>query len=100
MEVLLVGDGVRLPDADFDVRMSIHRDLVGKAPDSKMQSMLDYHPVVMEVVRAAERVLARRSTLNRVAAAVRPNQYPEWTAMAAGHYDGEAIIGDDLAITI
>ena len=25
-----------------------------------------------------------------------PEQYPEWVAMAAEHFDGEILIGDDL----
>ena len=30
------------------------------------------------------------------APAPQPEQYPEWKARAAEHYDGEIIIGDDL----
>ena len=30
-----------------------------------------------------------------------PEQYPEWIAIAAAHFDGQVIIGDDLTtITI
>jgi ribonuclease BN (tRNA processing enzyme) len=25
-----------------------------------------------------------------------PDQYPEWIALAAEHFDGEIILGDDL----
>ena len=29
-----------------------------------------------------------------------PEQYPEWIALAAEHYDGEIVIGNDLTTII
>jgi ribonuclease BN (tRNA processing enzyme) len=39
---------------------------------------------------------AKRLALTHMVPAPTPDQYPEWVARAAEHFDGDVIIGDDL----
>jgi ribonuclease Z len=65
------------------------------------QDILEYHSGVVEAAQTAARVGAKRLALTHMVPAPTPEQYPEWIAIAAEHYSGEVIIGDDLTtITI
>jgi len=94
VDVLAVG-------ADAYVQTVIRRDLVKLLPNAMMQDVLDYHSGVVEAAQTAARVGAKRLVLTHLVPAPTPEQYPEWIARAAEHFDGETIIGDDLTtITI
>lgn len=83
-------------DADAYVQTVIRRDLVEKIDNVLMQDILDYHSGVIEAAQTAARVGAKRLVLTHMVPAPTPEQYPEWIAQAAEHFDGEVIIGDDL----
>jgi len=83
-------------NADLYVQTVIRRDLVESIPNSMMQDILDYHSGVEEAAQTATRVGARRLALTHMVPAPNPEQYGEWVAQAAAHFDGEVIIGDDL----
>ncbi|MCP3939322.1 MAG: MBL fold metallo-hydrolase [Actinomycetia bacterium] len=83
-------------DADVYVQTVIRRDIVEMIPNEMMQDILDYHSGVTEAAQTAARVGAKRLALTHMVPAPTPDQYPEWIARAAGHYDGEIVIGDDL----
>lgn len=88
-------------DADVYVQTVIRRDLVELVPNPMMQDILDYHSGVIDAAQTATRVGAKRLALTHMVPAPTPEQYPDWVARAAEHYDGEIIIGDDLTtITI
>jgi len=88
-------------DADAYVQTVIRRDLVEAIPNAMLQDILDYHSGVIEAAQTAARVGASRLVLTHLVPAPTPDQYPEWIARAAEHYDGEILIGDDLTtITI
>ncbi len=88
-------------DADVYVQTVIRRDIVEMIPNEMIQDILDYHSGVVEAAQTASRVGAKRLALTHMVPAPTPEQYPEWIARAAEHYDGEVIIGDDLTtITI
>ena len=87
--------------ADAYVQTVIRRDLVELVPNEMFQDILDYHSGVVEAAKTAARVGAGRLVLTHLVPAPTPDQYPEWVAMAAEHFEGEIVIGDDLTtITI
>lgn len=88
-------------DADVYVQTVIRRDIVEMIDNEMLQDILDYHSGVVEAAQTAARVGAKRLALTHMVPAPTPEQYPEWVARAAAHFDGEIIIGDDLtAISI
>jgi len=88
-------------DADVYVQTVIRRDIVEMIPNEMLQDILDYHSGVIDAAQTASRVGVKRLALTHMVPPPSPEQYPEWQARAAEHYDGEIIIGDDLTtITI
>lgn len=81
---------------DAYVQTVIRRDLVELVPNEMFQDILDYHSGVIEAAQTAARVGAERLVLTHMVPAPTPEQYPEWVARAAEHFDGEVVIGDDL----
>ena len=81
--------------ADVYVQTVIRRDLVELVPNEMFQDILDYHSGVTQAAQTAARVGAKRLALTHMVPAPAPEQYPEWIARAAGHFDGEIVIGDD-----
>jgi len=65
------------------------------------QDILDYHSGVIEAAQTAARTGAKQLALTHMVPAPTPDQYPDWIALAAEHFDGEIVLGDDLTtITI
>lgn len=88
-------------NADAYVQTVIQREIVKSIPNEMLQDILDYHSGVIEAAQTATRVGAKRLVLTHMVPPPQPEQYPEWIARAAAHYDGEIVIGDDLTtITI
>lgn len=99
----LVGDTIPCPgvdelaaEADVYVQTVIRRDIVETIPIEMMQDILDYHSGVVDAAQTAARVGAKRLALTHMVPAPTADQYPDWIARAAEHFDGEIIIGDDL----
>ena len=83
-------------DADAYVQTVIRRDLVQLIPNVMIQDILDYHSGVVDAAQTAARVGAKRLILTHMVPAPTAEQYSEWIALAAEHFDGEIVIGDDL----
>ena len=94
--LLYAGNTALAADADAYVQTVIHRDMVEAVPNEMFQDILDYHSGVIEAAQTAARVGAKRLVLTHLVPAPQPEQYPEWIARAAEHFDGEIVIGDDL----
>ncbi|RMH76344.1 MAG: MBL fold metallo-hydrolase [Actinomyces sp.] len=99
----LVGDTLPCPGvdrlaagADAYVQTVIRRDLVEASPIEMMRDILDYHSGVVDAARTAARVGARRLVLTHLVPAPPPGEYEDWRALAAAHFDGEIVVGDDL----
>jgi ribonuclease Z len=99
----LVGDTIPcdglddlVTDADAYVQTVIRADIVKTIPNEMIQDILDYHSSVEQAAQTAARNRAIRLVLTHMVPAPTPEQYPEWQALAAEHFDGEIIIGDDL----
>jgi ribonuclease Z len=82
--------------ADAYVQTVIHRDLVKAVPNEMFQDILDYHSGVVDAAQTAKRAGVKRLVLTHMVPAPSPDQYDDWIARAAEHFDGEIIIGDDL----
>jgi ribonuclease Z len=82
--------------ADVYVQTVLRRDIVEQLPGPMAQDILQYHSGVVEAAQTAARVGAKRLALTHMVPAPTPDQYPEWVARAAEHFDGDVIIGDDL----
>lgn len=88
-------------DADAYVQTVIRRDIVEAIPNEMLQDILDYQSGVVQAAQTAARVGAKRLVMTHMVPAPTPEQYPEWIARAAEHFDGDIVIGDDLTtITI
>ena len=85
-------------NADAYLQSVIRKDLVRLIPNEMIQDILDYHSGVIEAAQTAARVGAKRLLLTHMVPAPPPEQYPEWIALAAEHFDGEIILGDDLTM--
>ncbi|WP_419841168.1 MBL fold metallo-hydrolase [Candidatus Poriferisodalis sp.] len=83
-------------EADAYVQTVIRKDLVELSPNEMFRDILDYHSGVVEAAQTAARVGAKRLVLTHMVPAPAAEQYPEWIELAAAHYGGEVIIGDDL----
>ena len=82
--------------ADAYVQTVIRSDLVKLSPNEMLLDILDYHSDVPQAAQTAARAGAKRLVLTHMVPAPTPEQYPEWIELAAAHFDGEVIIGDDL----
>jgi len=84
--------------ADAYVQTVLRKDLVemASANNPMLADILDYHSGVIEAAQTAARVGAKRLVLTHMVPAPTSEQYPEWIARGAEHFDGEIIIGDDL----
>ncbi len=91
-------DGVDSLVAGVDayVQTVIRRDLVEAIAHPMMTDILDYHSGVIDAAQTAARGNAKRLVLTHLVPSPTPDQYPEWIARAAEHFDGEIVIGDDL----
>ncbi len=83
-------------NADVYVQTVLRKDIIEQIPNPMAQDILDYHSGVVEAAQTASRAGSKRLLLTHMVPAPTAEQYPEWIAKAAEHYDGEVLIGDDL----
>ena len=83
-------------NADVYVQTVIREDLVKLMPMERIQDILDYHSSVEQAAQTAARNKVKTLVLTHLVPAPQPEQYDEWRAIAAQHFDGEIVIGDDL----
>jgi ribonuclease Z len=82
--------------ADLYVQTVIREDLVRAIPAARLQDILDYHSTVEQAARTAARAGVRTLVLTHYVPPLQPGQEDEWRALAAAHFDGEIVLGDDL----
>lgn len=99
----LAGDTIPCPglddltkDADVYVQTVIRDDIVKSIPVPRLQDILDYHSSVGQAGETAARNGVKTLMLTHMVPAPQAEQYDEWVAIAAEHFDGEIVIGDDL----
>lgn len=101
--VVLGGDGVPCTgldglcvDADAYVQTVLRDDLVAMIPMQRMQDVLDYHSTVAQAAQTAARGGVRHLVLTHYIPGMAPGAEEEWRAIAAEHFDGDIVLGDDL----
>jgi ribonuclease Z len=82
--------------ADVYVQTVIRRDLVEQIPNPMVQDILDYHSGVEQAAQTAARAGVGTLVMTHMVPAPQPADYDQWRALAAEHFDGEVVIGDDL----
>lgn len=101
--VVLGGDGVPCTGldelsagADAYVQTVLRADLVQRIPMARMQDVLDYHSSVEQAAATAARGGVRHLVLTHYIPAMPAGTEDEWRALAAAHFDGDIVLGDDL----
>ena len=101
--VVLGGDGIPCAGldalcagADAYVQTVLREDMVRLVPMARFQDILDYHSTVEQAAATATRAGAKVLVLTHYVPAIPPGQEDEWRALAAAHFDGEVVLGDDL----
>jgi ribonuclease Z len=101
--VVLGGDGVPCSGldelcrgADAYVQTVLRDDLVRMVPSARFQDILDYHSTVQQAAETAARAGVGTLVLTHYVPALQPGQEDEWRALAAPHFSGPVVLGDDL----
>ncbi len=99
----LAGDTVPCPeldelcrDADLYVQTVVRADLIAAVPSARLQDILDYHSTVEQAAQTATRAGARTLVLTHYVPPLVPGTEDEWRALAAAHFAGDIVLGDDL----
>ncbi len=82
--------------ADAYVQTVIRDDLVKLIPVPRLQDILDYHSSVTDAAQTAARAGVGTLVLTHYVPAPAPDSLPEWVAIAAEHFAGPIVAGDDL----
>ena len=101
--VVVGGDGVPCAEldelckgADAYVQTVIREDLVRQVPNTRFQDIVDYHSTVEDAARTAARAGVRTLVLTHYVPPMPAAQADEWRALAAVHFAGDIVLGDDL----
>ncbi len=101
--VVLGGDGI--PCAGLDelcagasayVQTVLRDDIIRQIPIARLQDVLDYHSTVEQAAQTATRAGVGTLVLTHYIPGLPPGQEEEWRALAAAHFDGPIVLGDDL----
>ena len=101
--VVLGGDGVPCAGldalckgADAYVQTVLRDDLVKMVPSPRFQDILDYHSTVQQAAQTATTAGVGTLVLTHYVPAIQPGQEEEWRSIAAEHFSGAIVLGDDL----
>jgi ribonuclease Z len=101
--VVLGGDGVPCETldalcqgADAYVQTVLRTDMIGAVPNPRLQDVLDYHSSVEDAAKTATRAGVRTLVLTHYIPGMPPGTEDAWRELAAAHFDGEIVLGDDL----
>ena len=87
-------------DADVYVQTVVRPSIIRAIPFPRLQDVLDYHSSVEDAARTAARCGVRTLVLTHPVPAPAPGTEHEWIAEAAAHFDGEIVLGTDLASVV
>ena len=103
VSAVLGGDGIPCAGldelcrgADAYVQTVIREDLVRLVPSARFQDILDYHSTVQQAAQTATTAGVGTLVLTHYVPAIAPGQEDEWRALAAEHFAGPIVLGDDL----
>lgn len=99
----IAGDTVPCPgldalcrDADVYVQTVIRDDLVRLMPSRRLHDILDYHSTVEQAARTAQNASVRTLMMTHYVPPLLPGQEDAWRSIAAAHFFGDIVLGDDL----
>ncbi len=106
--VTMGGDGVPCATldelcagADIYVQTVVREDLIRPIGYQRFTDILDYHSTVESAAQTAARAGVAKLVLTHMVPAPAPGTENEWRALAAAHFDGEVILGEDnLVVTV
>jgi ribonuclease Z len=78
------------------VQTVIRDDLVAMVPNARLQDILDYHSTVAQAAQTAARAGVGTLVLTHYVPPLQPGQEEQWRAIAAEHFSGQIVLGDDL----
>jgi len=100
---VLGGDGVPCEGldelcrgADAYVQTVLREDIVRMVPNPRFQEILDYHSSVQDAARTATKAGVGTLVLTHYIPGLAKEQEGEWRALAAEHFSGPIVLGDDL----
>ena len=100
---VLGGDGVPCAGldelckgADGYVQTVLRDDLVRMVPSARFHDILDYHSTVQQAAQTAAKAGVGTLVLTHYVPGMQPGQEDEWRALAAEHFAGPIVLGDDL----
>lgn len=82
--------------ADAYVQTVIRDDLVKLVPNARFTDILDYHSSVEQAAQTATKAGVGTLVLTHYVPAIQLGQEDEWRALAAAHFSGPIVLGDDL----
>jgi ribonuclease Z len=82
--------------ADLYVQTVIRDDLLRAIPNARLQDVCDYHSTVEQAAQTATRAGVRTLVLTHYVPPLVPGEEEAWRALAAAHFTGEIVLGDDL----
>jgi ribonuclease Z len=82
--------------ADLYVQTVIREDLVRAIPSPRLQDILDYHSTVEQAAQTAARAGVGTLVLTHYVPPLIPGDEEAWRALAAAHFAGPVVVGDDL----
>lgn len=107
--VAMAGDTVPCPEldvmcakADIYVQSALRPELVRQvaqvfpALGGRFTDILDYHSSVEQAAQTATRTGVKKLVMTHYVPAMQPGAEQEWIDIAAAHFSGEIIVGDDL----
>ena len=78
----------------------IRADLVAAIPSARLQDILDYHSTVEQAALTAERAGVRTLVMTHYVPPIGPGDEEAWRALAAAHFSGTIVVGDDLTTMV
>jgi ribonuclease Z len=84
--------------ADLYVQTVIRSDLVSLIPNARLQDILDYHSTVEQAAQTATRAGVKTLVLTHYVPPMAPGDEEVWRALAAAHFAGPIVLGDDLTV--
>jgi len=85
-------------DADLYVQTVIRADLVRAIPNARLHDILDYHSSVEQAAQTAARAGVTTLVMTHYVPPLTPGDEEAWRALAAAHFSGAIVLGDDLTV--
>jgi ribonuclease Z len=84
--------------ADLYVQTVIRADLVRAIPNARLQDILDYHSTVEQAAQTAARAGVKTLVMTHYVPPMVPGDEDAWRSLAAAHFSGEIVLGNDLTV--